>query len=139
MNTEHQLKSKLAWSVFQKSMKLKQKWYRSNGYSWKWYFYLFIGLNWLLVVGNKNLVGRGWMSKSLVGGTTPLFPQWGKPCINFASRFLYTMKNLHAHHIHHVPKWSSYFCKIWALCVSDICGIYFHMSVQCWWYNSFSH
>ena len=31
----------------------------------------FIGLNWLLVGGNKNLVGRVWMSKFLVGGELP--------------------------------------------------------------------
>ena len=33
VNAEHQLKSKLAWPVCQKSTKLKQKWYRSNDYS----------------------------------------------------------------------------------------------------------
>ena len=33
INTEHQLKSKLAWPTHTKSMKLKQKWYRSNDYS----------------------------------------------------------------------------------------------------------
>ena len=31
--TEHQLKSKLAWSGCQQSMKSKQIWYSSNGYS----------------------------------------------------------------------------------------------------------
>ena len=30
VNTEHQLKSTLVWPVCQKTMKLKQKWYRSN-------------------------------------------------------------------------------------------------------------
>ena len=30
----------------------------------------------------------------------------------FAKRFLYTMKKLRVHHIHQVPKWPSYFCKI---------------------------
>ena len=34
------------------------------------------------------------------------------------------MKKLRVHHIHHVPKWPSYFCKIWALCVSQIYMVY---------------
>ena len=34
------------------------------------------------------------------------------------------MKKLRAHHIHHVPKWPSYFCKIWALGVSQIYMVY---------------
>ena len=34
-------------------------------------FYFFIGLNWVLVVGKKNLVGRRWMSKFLVGEGLP--------------------------------------------------------------------
>ena len=88
------------------------------------FLFFFIGLNWLLVGGNKNLVGRGWMRKFLVGGETPPFPQYGKPCINFANMFLYTMLKLRAHHIHHVPKSPSYFCKIWALCVSQIYRVY---------------
>ena len=29
-----------------------------------------------------------------------------------ANRFLYTMKKLFVHHIQHVPRWPSYFCKI---------------------------
>ena len=73
----------------------------------------------------------------LVGGRTPASPQWRKTCINFANRFLHTVKKLLAHHIHHVPKWISYFCQIWALCVRDIYGIYFHLSAQCLEYNKF--
>ena len=81
------------------------------------------------------------MSKFLIGGGTPPSHQQGKLCINFANMFLYTMKKLHAHHIHlrshvpshihvhdlctsHVPKWPSYFCKILALCVSQIYIVY---------------
>ena len=33
MNTEHQLKSKLTWPKCPKSMRLKQKWNRSNDYN----------------------------------------------------------------------------------------------------------
>ena len=33
VNTEHQLKSKLTWPKCPKSMKLKKKWNRDNGYS----------------------------------------------------------------------------------------------------------
>ena len=64
------------------------------------------------------------MSKFLVGRGTPPFPQNGKSCINFASRFLYTIKQLRAHHMHHVPKCPSYFCKIWAFCVSQTYMVY---------------
>ena len=34
VNVEYQLKSKLAWHVYIKSIQLKWKWYRSNGCSW---------------------------------------------------------------------------------------------------------
>ena len=34
------------------------------------------------------------------------------------------MKKLGVHHIHHVPEWPSYFCKIWALYVSQIYKVY---------------
>ena len=72
------------------------------------------------------------MSKFLVGGRTAPSPQYGQPCINFANRFLYTMKQLRAHHIHHVPKWPSYFMQdLSTLCVADIYDIYFHLSIQC--------
>ena len=47
-----------------------------------------------------------------------------EPCVNFANRFLYIMKKLRTHHIHHVPKWLSYFRKIWTLCVSQIYMVY---------------
>ena len=61
----------------------------------------FIGFSSLLVGGevNKYLVGRGYMSKFLVGGGTSPSPQEGKSCINFANRVLYTMKKLRAHHV----------------------------------------
>ena len=34
------------------------------------------------------------------------------------------MKNHCVYHIHHVPKWPSYFCKIWALCVLQLYMVY---------------
>ena len=45
------------------------------------------------------------------GVNEQIFGWWGDSPI-FANRFLYTIKKLCAHHIHHVPKWPSYFCKI---------------------------
>ena len=66
--------------------------------------------------------GGEWANFWLVGDSP--IPPVGKPCINFANRFLSTMKKLRAHHIHHVPKWPSYFCKIWALCVSHTYMVY---------------
>ena len=34
------------------------------------------------------------------------------------------MKKPRVHRIHHVPKWPSYFCKLWVLCVSQIYTVY---------------
>ena len=42
VKTKHQLKSKLTWPVCPKSMNLKQKWSRSNKYSYKCCFCLVI-------------------------------------------------------------------------------------------------
>ena len=110
MNTEYQLKSKLVWSVFPKGMKLKQKWYRSNTTAKNDVFIFLLG--WIDVWwGGREWASFGWWEDSpipLVGKT--LYKLW----------FLYAMKKLRAHHIHHVPKWPSYFCKIWVLCVSQI-------------------
>ena len=75
MNTEHQLNSKLAWSVFQKSMKLKQKWYNGGGAmtTAKNDVLIFL-LGWIDFSSrrNKNLVRRRGMSKFLAGrGDSP--------------------------------------------------------------------
>ena len=77
--------------------------------------------------GIKIWWGRGeWANFLLVRGL-PHSPSRenpvGKTGKTFASRFLYTMKKLRAHHIH-VPKSPSYICKIWALCVSQIYMLY---------------
>ena len=63
LNTEHQLKSNLAWPVCPKSTKLKQNWCRSNDCSKKWRFC------WVITY-NCYLVGRidFWGYKNLVGG-----------------------------------------------------------------------
>ena len=104
--------------------------------------------------GRKIWWEGGGMSKFLAGGGTPPIPPVGKTrCYiyiymyiyiytyiyiyiihiyiihihiekNFANRFVYTMKKLRVHHIHHMPKWPSYFCKIGALCVSQIYMVY---------------
>ena len=66
--------------------------------------------------------GGKWVNFLFVWGSPP--SSQGKPCANLANRFLYTIKKLCAHHIYHVPKWPSYFCKIWALSVSQIYMVY---------------
>ena len=63
--------------------------------------FLFFLLRWIDFwwAGNKSLVGKKegeWASFGLVRET----------------------------HIHHWPKWPSYFCNIWALCVSKIYMVY---------------
>ena len=86
--SKHQLKSNLVWPVCPKSMELKQNWYRSSDYNYKWCFCWFITWKLLFSGGvtfggwDKNLVGgestvgffqvREQMSKFLVGG-------WGIP------------------------------------------------------------
>ena len=112
-----------------KTKKVQEQWLQL-----KMTFLVFYWVELTFVGRNKNLVWSGWMSKFLVRRGLPhpstsstggiALEYTGKPCINFASRFLYTMKKLLAHHIHHVPKWSSYFCKIWVLCVSEIYMVY---------------
>ena len=78
--------------------------------------------------GTKIWWGGGeWATFLLVGGL-PHSPSRENP-VYFASRSWYTMKKLHAHQTHHVPKWSSYFCKIWALCVSQIYMVYIFTSL----------
>ena len=96
-------------------------------------------LSWLLVGGKNNLVRRGWMSKFFVSGGTPPSPKKGKPCINFASRFLHIYSE-------DAPCISHTSCAkvdilllqdLRTLCVTNIYGIYFHLSVQYLYYNKF--
>ena len=96
MNAELQLKSKLAWPEYPKSMKLKQKWYMSNDYSYKCCFYWVI--TWKLLFSGWELTfsrggikiwwggvywggifpgAVGWANLWLMGGTPP-FPPVGK-------------------------------------------------------------
>ena len=69
LKTEYQLKSKLAWSVFQKSMKLKQNGTGAVNTA-KNNVFIFFLLAWIDFWwgGNKNLVGMGAMRKFLAGG-----------------------------------------------------------------------
>ena len=55
VNTEHQLKSKLTWSVWPKSMKLKQKWRRKNDYNQKCCFYWVLTWKLFLVGGGIKI------------------------------------------------------------------------------------
>ena len=64
------IKSKLVWPVCPKSMKLRQKWYRSNEYSWRWRFYWVITWKLLFSWGEFTFVGR----RGIIiwwGGTLP--------------------------------------------------------------------
>ena len=147
MNNEHQLKSKLAWPVWQHNMKLKQKWYSSNDYSKKWHFYWVVtwkvlfseGGGDLLLGGESNgLMGRvfqvrgGWTNFWLVGA----LPQ----CI--LCIYIYKRTSPTGFFI----QWRSSVYITYIMCPSDhltsarfehfvchryICGIYFRLSVQC--------
>ena len=123
MNTEHHLKSKLAWSVFQEH-EIKTKMVQEQWLQLKMTFLFFIGLNWLLVGGNKTLVGRRWMSKFLIGVRTPPSPPVGIPLYKLGQQVFICNEEAPCNHIHHVTKWPSYLCKIWVLCVSQIYMIY---------------
>ena len=110
-------------------------------------FIFFTGLNWLLWCERNRWGGLWWegrgrkMSKFLAGGGYFTYsPSMENPIYiyiymyiyiyiyilyiyiykkNLANRMLHTMRLLRVHHIHHLPNRSSYFCKIWALCVSQ--------------------
>ena len=90
MNTEHQSKTKLTWPVCQKSMKLKQKWYK-EWLQLKMTFLL--GYKFSLVGGggweidfwweeNKKLVVGAWADLWLVGGGLPIPPSRENPVID---------------------------------------------------------
>ena len=69
------IKIKISMIYVLKEYEIKTKMVQEQWLQLKRMFLFFIRLNWLLVGGNKNLVGRGWMSKFLVGGGTPPSPQ----------------------------------------------------------------
>ena len=45
-------------------------------------------------------------------------------CVPTGFYIQWKMKKFHVHHIHHVRKWPSYFCKTWGLCVSHMYMVY---------------
>ena len=66
------IKIKISMIYVLKEYEIKTKMVQEQWLQLKKTFLFFVGLNWLLVGGNKNLVGSGWMSKFLVrGGTLP--------------------------------------------------------------------
>ena len=155
VNTEHQLKSKLAWSVFQE-YEIKTKMVQEQWLQLKMTFLFFIGLNWLLV-GREE-----WANFWLVWEDSP-HSEVGKPCIYIYIVYIY----IYSIYIYiYIYKYYTYYtytyikelcqqafiyneegsCTLytsWAkvailllqdlstLCVTDIYGIYFHLSVQC--------
>ena len=80
------------------------------------------------------------MAKLLVGGGLPHPPQQGKPCINFANRFLNTMKKLFAHHIYTSCAKAAILLlqDLNTLCVTDI-YIWCILRVQCNTINLLHH
>ena len=157
MNTEHQLKSKLAWSVLKKSMKLKQKWCRSsNNRSAKNDVFIFL-LGWtdFWWGGNKNLVGRGEWANFWLVVVTFFIPPVGKALYIYI--YIYTYIYIYICFTYYTytyikrfsqqvftyneePPFTSHtsctkvailllqdLSNLW---VTDIYGIYFHLSAQ---------
>ena len=67
----------------------------------------------LIFGGREPKFGGEGVNEQIFGwwGDSPI-PPVGKTLYKICNRFLYTIKKFCAHHIHHAPKWSSYFCKI---------------------------
>ena len=100
MNTKkHQLKSKLAWSVFLKSIKLKLNF-------------------WLVGWGLPHLLSRKNPVETLPTG---FYIQW-RMCTSHTSCAKVAILLLQ---------------DLSTLCVADMYGIYFHLSIQCLQYNKF--
>ena len=128
MNTENQLKSKLAWPVCPKNIKLKQKWYMSNDYSYKLSFY------WVFGGGIKIWWGSllEGISKFLVGGGgrdfSPTIPPVGKAVISVlinCFKACSQIKNISSIYLHHMCHYSSMFSKFfsWSAAIKRIaCG-----------------
>ena len=121
MNTEHQLKSKLAWSMFEKSMKLKQKMVQKQWLATaKNDVFIFYWVDLPFDGTGKKFGGEG-VNEQIFGwlGDSPI-PLVGKNLYKLWQQVFIYNKKFCAHHIHHAPKWPSYFCNVWALCVSQI-------------------
>ena len=74
--------------------------------------------------------GRGGANFWLVGlGYSPHPPSSENPVYKRTlPTGFYIQWSFYVHHIHHVPKWPFYFCKIWALCVSQIYMVYISLA-----------
>ena len=92
---------------------------------------VFIWLNWLLVGGNTNLVGSGWMSKFLVGEGTPPSPPVEKTLHKLCQQFLIYHEEAPCTSHTSSPKVAILLLQDFStLCVTDIYGIYFHFIQQ---------
>ena len=90
MNTEHQLKLRLAWSSFQKSIKLKQKWYRSNSTAKNDAFTFLLG--WIDFWWGGS--GEGGDSKFLAGGDSPHPPSRKNPIYIYIYIYIHTYTHI---------------------------------------------
>ena len=93
VNTEHQLKSNLAWSVFQKKFEIKTKMVQEQQLQLKMTFLFFYWVE--LTFGNENLVGTRRTIKFLAG--------WGTPRIHiyiYIYIFIYIYLYIHIYIIH---------------------------------------
>ena len=81
------IKLKSAWPVCSKSMKLRQKWYRSNEYSWRWRFYWVITWKLLFSWGEFTFVER---TEIIIwwGGTLPSPSRENPEYYNIWNRFI---------------------------------------------------
>ena len=94
-------------------MKLKQKMVQEQWLQLKRVFLFFIRLNWLSMGGNKNMVGRGWMSKLTMY----------KPCQQVS---IYNKEALCTSRTSCAKVAILLLQDLSTLCVTDIYGVYFH-------------
>ena len=121
-----------------KEYEIKTKMVQEQWLLLKRMFLFFIRLNWLSVEGNKNLVGRGWMSKFFCWWGDSLILPVGKtlykPCQQV---FIYNKEALCTSHTSCAKVAILLLQDLSTLCVTDIHGVYFHFSVQCLYCNKF--
>ena len=99
---------------------------------------VFIRLNWLSVGEKIKLVARGWMSKFFIGGGGSPIPPVGKTLYKPCQRVFIYNEEAPCTSYTSCPKVAILLLQDFStLCVTDIYGIYFHLSVQCLYYNKF--